>query len=105
LGWKIIIIKRAADKEVLSTALSLAQTICSGSPDSVRATKAALEDFRRGCGGVEKSFLRSNAIQVTVAVYDGPNFNEGLAAFNEKRQPRWRDPVRLANPPSRRAKL
>jgi enoyl-CoA hydratase/carnithine racemase len=75
------------------------------SPDSVRATKAALEDFRRGSGGVETSFLRNNKSDETVAVFEGSNFREGLTAFNEKREPRWRDPAPLARPLAQRSKL
>jgi enoyl-CoA hydratase/carnithine racemase len=87
------------DADVLPAALDLAQAICSASPDSVRATKASLEDFRR-LGGVENSFLKSVGNDETRAIYSGENFKEGLDAFNEKRQPRWKDPVML-----RKAKL
>ena len=86
-----------ADDEVQDVALSLASAICSASPDAVQATKLALEDaWRSGCGGVERSTSRVTEHPISQRVTSGANIKEGLAAFAERRQPRWTNPTPIA---------
>lgn len=84
------------DGDVQSAALTLAAAICSASPDAVQATKLALEDaWRSGCAGVERSTMRASEHPVSQRVYTGSNIREGLAAFAERRAPRWTNPVSI----------
>ena len=71
--------------QVQNIALSLAEAICSASPDAVMATKLALEDaWRSGCAGVERSTTRVSDNPISQRVYTGQNIREGLAAFAER---------------------
>ena len=82
-----------ADSEVQDVSLALATAICSASPDAVMATKLALEDaWRSGCAGVERSTTRVSEHPISQRVYTGANIREGLAAFAERRAPRWKNP-------------
>lgn len=73
----------------VTVALALAEEICASSPASVRATLAALDeqwvpDEALGWAATARAVERVQA---------GPDVVEGLAAFAEKREPRWADPV------------
>ena len=82
------------DSEVQDVALEIASAICSASPDAVQATKLALEDaWRSGCAGVERSTTRASEHPISQRVYSGSNIREGLAAFAERRAPRWTNPT------------
>ncbi|KAJ7741450.1 enoyl-CoA hydratase/carnithine racemase [Mycena maculata] len=83
--------------EVLPTAIALASQIVANSPDSVQSTKRAL------LLSATHSNNETVAVHVrsaeTLANLQGDNIKEGLRAFNEKRNPVWK------NPGTRAAKL
>jgi len=78
---------------VLETALSLATIITENSPDSVQSSKRGLIFAQQL--PVEEA-VRAHALgDVGRRVYKGENIKEGLAAFAEKRKPKWKNPARL----------
>jgi enoyl-CoA hydratase/carnithine racemase len=87
-AFRMGIVARVVEREKLSGAtLDLAAEICRGSPIAVREAKRAVD---RGMEvpleqGIE---LEDLAWRRAVASEDR---REGIAAFNEKREPRWRD--------------
>ncbi|KAI6139993.1 ClpP/crotonase-like domain-containing protein [Pisolithus tinctorius] len=80
--------------EVLPTALALARTITSNSPDAVQSTKEGLLIAQR-VGNVDEA-VASHALSAAGGrVWSGRNVKEGLAAFVEKRIPKWTNPAKL----------
>lgn len=102
-------------EDLMPAVLKMAKQIISNSPAAVQVTKLALVDtLRRG----HRSFLRErelstlqeletqvgNGIEQSTAAtilrdeFDdwasGPDMQEGLRSFAEKRKPRWSDPVK-----------
>jgi enoyl-CoA hydratase len=74
--------------EVLSTAVGLAQRIAEHSPAAVRTTK----DLMYRSIAVDRTALRDLNRTATAALLAGPDAAEGMAAFVDKRAPRWAMP-------------
>ncbi|MFC5380237.1 enoyl-CoA hydratase/isomerase family protein [Aquipuribacter nitratireducens] len=78
-----------ADGTVVDEALDVARTVASRSPRAVRLAKQAMRD------GAHRPL--PDALDVEDAawrqVVGGPDRVEGIAAFVEKREPRWADPA------------
>ncbi|KAI6030015.1 ClpP/crotonase-like domain-containing protein [Pisolithus marmoratus] len=80
--------------EVLPTALALARTIISNSPDSVQSGKEGLLIAQR-IGDVEEAVVSHALSKASGRLWNGKNVKEGLAAFVEKRTPKWTNPAKL----------
>ncbi|KAI5991737.1 ClpP/crotonase-like domain-containing protein [Pisolithus orientalis] len=80
--------------EVLPTALALARTITSNSPDAVQSTKEGLLIAQR-VGNVDEAVVSHALSAAGGRVWNGRNVKEGLAAFVEKRIPKWTNPAKL----------
>jgi enoyl-CoA hydratase len=86
-GYHLGLVNRVAEPgQALADAVALAEQICASSPVSVRATLAAIgaqaeEQDRTGWQ------TTAQAIQTVSA---GPDMQEGIAAFFERRSPKWR---------------
>ncbi|KAH7886438.1 ClpP/crotonase-like domain-containing protein [Phlebopus sp. FC_14] len=79
---------------VLPTALALASHITSNSPDAVQCTKEGLLLAQQLAGHEE--VVRTHALgTLSRRVYEGANVKEGLAAFVQKRTPKWTNPAKL----------
>jgi enoyl-CoA hydratase/carnithine racemase len=81
--------KPVEERPVVKKAIELAKEICENSPDSVIISRAGIiqgwED-----GSAEHG--SQNIIEVwSRRLNEGDNIKEGVLAFVEKRQPRWRD--------------
>lgn len=72
-------------EQLLSSARELASTLIGNSPGSVLATKRLL--VRASEAEIDRSI--ELAVAESVAIRSTPDFREGLAAFLEKREPRW----------------
>ncbi|BFZ53736.1 hypothetical protein PYCC9005_000767 [Savitreella phatthalungensis] len=84
-------INRVVEREqVLPTALDLAHRICANSPDSVIVSKTGMQ-FAQEIGSLERSTQVHNDSSFVRGLEQGENIAEGLAAFKEKRETRWRD--------------
>jgi enoyl-CoA hydratase/carnithine racemase len=75
----------AAPGRSLDVALELAEQICRSSPIAVRATLLALEE--QWANAEEAGWTATARAQKHIDA--GPDKEEGLAAFAEKRAPRW----------------
>jgi len=80
--------------ELLSTALEWAAMIVANSPDAVQSTKCALL-LTNQYAAVEDVVTAHARSKENVRMYQGENIAEGLRAFSEKRNPRWRSPSKL----------
>lgn len=72
----------------LGEAVVLAEEICRSSPASVRATLAALDDI---AGRDDPQFWQVTE-RALASVRGGPDEQEGIRAFFERRPPRWAPP-------------
>jgi methylglutaconyl-CoA hydratase len=72
-------------EELLTAARDLAAVLIANSPGSVQATKRLLVRASE----VEIDRRIELAVAESVAIRSTPDFREGLAAFLEKREPRW----------------
>lgn len=72
-------------ESLMDRAREIAAGFAAASPTSVRMTKRLLEDFFRD----DLSRKLDLAVQASAAIRAMPDFREGLAAFLEKRKPRW----------------
>ncbi|KAI6119714.1 ClpP/crotonase-like domain-containing protein [Pisolithus croceorrhizus] len=80
--------------EALPTALALAHTITSNSPDAVQSTKEGLL-IAQHVGNVDEAVVSHARSEASGRVWNGRNVKEGLAAFVEKRTPKWTNPAKL----------
>ncbi|KZV83208.1 enoyl-CoA hydratase [Exidia glandulosa HHB12029] len=80
--------------QALKAALALAGRVCEASPDAVRSSKRALV-IARGEPGAERAYELHARSREAEAVWHGQNIKEGLAAFVEKRKPKWTNPAKL----------
>lgn len=75
-----------AHAELLARAHMLAETLLANSPESLRATKQLVAQQNRAwLDAVVAAALKANAASRETA-----DFREGVAAFLEKRKPRWK---------------
>jgi enoyl-CoA hydratase/carnithine racemase len=83
------VVNRVVPKEeVVNEAVKLAEAIAKNSPDAIICTRAGLRQ------GWETAAVE-RAVEVTLEtqfaeLQKGENILEGLAAFSEKREPRWK---------------
>jgi|HigsolmetaAR206D_1030411.scaffolds.fasta_scaffold02475_9 enoyl-CoA hydratase/carnithine racemase len=75
--------------ELLPAALALADRIAGHSPTAVRVTK----DLMYRSLSMDPAPLRARNRAATTALLAGPDATEGMAAFLERRAPRWADPA------------
>jgi enoyl-CoA hydratase len=71
--------------EALAAAVAMAETICTRGPVAVRATMRALEGLY--ADEDERGFSLTDAAETTIQA--SADAQEGVAAFLEKREPRW----------------
>jgi methylglutaconyl-CoA hydratase len=81
-----LVTKVVAAEQLLPAARELAATLIANSPGSVLATKRLL--VRASEAEIDRRI--ELAVAESVAIRSTPDFREGLAAFLEKREPRWR---------------
>lgn len=72
---------------VVEEAVEMAKTVASISPDSIIITKTALREAWE-TASVERAFQIVDE-RMKPKLFEGENTKEGLAAFAEKRQPKW----------------
>ncbi|KAH7923785.1 ClpP/crotonase [Leucogyrophana mollusca] len=78
---------------VMPTALDVARQMTANSPDSVQSSKQGLILAQKHHF---EDAVQTHALSlVSKRVYHGANIKEGLAAFSEKRKPKWRNPAKL----------
>jgi len=70
-------------------ALEYARKISGNSPDAVIITREGLKMGWEALGVSDGNRLFADGW--SNRIYDGPNMQEGLDAFTEKREPRWKD--------------
>ncbi|GAA4482448.1 enoyl-CoA hydratase-related protein [Rhodococcus olei] len=80
------------DDDLLDTALDLAETLCEHSPFGLEMTKQVLT-ANRDAPNVDAAIALENRTQI-LAGTGGDDFAEAVAAFREKRRPRWSAPRR-----------
>jgi enoyl-CoA hydratase len=73
------------DGTALDRALEIAEAICQGSPEALRATKTLLDTSVRL--GEEAAWQLQD--DLLARAFSSPDAAEGAAAFAEKRSPRW----------------
>jgi enoyl-CoA hydratase/carnithine racemase len=81
-----LIAQVAPAEELDATALDVARDVCRSSPVALRETKRAM-DATYGVGLEDGIELENDAWKVVIATEDRA---EGIAAFNEKRDPEWK---------------
>jgi len=77
------------DDQVDAEAVKLASQIAANSPDSIRHLVQAVR-LSNEVASVDRAFSLSMGSAENDAVWEGENIQEGLNAFAEKREPRWR---------------
>jgi mevalonyl-CoA hydratase len=89
----------ASPEKLLPTALKYAKKICENSPDAVVVSRTGmLMSLERGLrvnaanedGSIERGTQLHNLSHEVEKLETGFNISEGLAAFKEKRSPKWR---------------
>ena len=69
-------------------ALSLAETVAANAPLSMRGNKRIIEALMAGTGPSPE--LERELVEMREACFESEDFREGIAAFAEKRKPRWK---------------
>lgn len=77
-----------SQSSVVDEAVQLASTIASISPDAIIVTRAALRQTWEN-GSIERAYQITDE-RLRKKLFDGENVKEGLSAFAEKRQPKWK---------------
>ena len=72
-------------EELLNTAMELARDICAGAPGAIMRTKQLLDDL--AARPLEEDLKR--ALRVHLSARNSAEAAEGIAAFIEKREPKW----------------
>lgn len=72
---------------LLEEAIALGREIAQLSPDGVIVTRGGLRDAHE-MAGLEEAWARTKE-RYEGKLYSAPNMLEGLAAFREKRVPKW----------------
>jgi methylglutaconyl-CoA hydratase len=80
-----LVTKVVPGEQLIAAARELAATLIANSPGSVLATKRLL--VRASEAEIDRRI--ELAVAESVAIRSTPDFREGLAAFLEKREPRW----------------
>jgi len=80
-----LVTKVVPEEQLLAAARGLAATLIANSPGSILATKRLL--VRASEAEIDRRI--ELAVAESVAIRSTPDFREGLAAFLEKREPRW----------------
>jgi enoyl-CoA hydratase/carnithine racemase len=75
--------------ELEETVLSLAQEIAANSPLSLEGNKRILRTLREMPGRLPDD-VEAELVELREACFHTEDFREGIKAFGEKRQPRWR---------------
>jgi enoyl-CoA hydratase len=79
-----LISKVVDDAELDATAMAIARKLAAGAPSAIRLTKYALNNWLRSAG---PTFDASLALEMLG--FSGPEVQEGLASFREKRKPEF----------------
>jgi len=82
-------------KQVMATALDWAKQITDCSPEAVQYTKAAMSNVTLDAMGDNEAVKAAVNSKYCDWLYGGKNIGEGLAAFSERRDPKWTDPKPL----------
>ena len=83
------LVNRVTDPGSLEAeALSLAETVAANAPLSMRGNKRIIEALMAGTGPSPE--LERELVEMREACFDSEDFREGIAAFAEKRKPRWK---------------
>ncbi|KAF8313214.1 ClpP/crotonase [Clavulina sp. PMI_390] len=77
--------------EIVPKAIEWAKRVASLSPDSIRASKRAMNEAN-AIGGLEDAWRSALIAPESYGVYLGDNIKEGLKAFSERRKPKWVNP-------------
>lgn len=85
-----IVNRVVARDQVLATAVDLAKRIAGNSPDAVIVSKTGMQ-FAQEIGSLERSTQVHNDSSFVYGLEHGENIVEGLLAFKEKRETRWKD--------------
>ena len=75
----------AAEGDLLGEAEAMVLSVLEGAPDAVRRTKQLLRDLRQ----VPSERALDVALEWHLRARHGPEAAEGIAAFRERREPRW----------------
>jgi len=85
-----VVVEKSA---VVPTALDIARQMTINSPDSVQSSKEGLLLSQKH--HFEEAVQTHALSFVSKRLYHGANIKEGLAAFSERRKPRWSNPAKL----------
>ncbi|KAF8308956.1 ClpP/crotonase [Clavulina sp. PMI_390] len=77
--------------ELIPRAIEWAKRVTALSPDSIRATKRAMNEAN-AIGSLEDAWRSALIAPESYNVYLGDNIKEGLRAFSERRKPQWSNP-------------
>lgn len=90
-AYELRVISRIAKthESVLREAMEVAKQIAIVSPEGIIVTRAGLREAWEG-GSVEEAFVAVHE-RLDPWLMKSENSKEGLAAFREKRKPRWKD--------------
>jgi len=86
-GYNLVNKISRTPESVVDEAVEMAKTIASISPDAIIVTRAALREAWE-TASVERAFELTDE-RFRAKLFAGQNTKEGLAAFAEKRAPRW----------------